>query len=272
MQTTIHAFKNEIVESEKSRIDLLKWKFIVIGALGSIALGVKPLSSQPISESGSSQSGVFLTFSFASTLIFCLIPLLCVYIDLLCKHLNLRILVVGNFFLKHKIKCGYNSNDKILEFYREYEDFCDALRDRDKVKPFAMEDWAQEISTITCSFLIIILAFFSDISHLKNNFITSSLILIWAVTILPLIWWFTISIFFLIYEKIIEKKVYKKKDYKKFVVPLIFLGILLGLPLLVQSFPNSIIRYSSLSLFSDSRALCIAFFWTIRYININCIK
>ena len=102
MQTIIQAFKNEIIESEKSRIDLLKWKFIAIGALGSIALGIKPLSSQALPKSGSSQPGVFLTFSFASTLIFCLIPLLCVYIDLLCKHLNIRILVVGNFFLKKK--------------------------------------------------------------------------------------------------------------------------------------------------------------------------
>lgn len=260
MQTIIQAFKNEIIESEKSRIDLLKWKFIAIGALGSIGLGIKPLSSQALPKSGSYQPGVFLTFSFASTLIFCLIPLLCVYIDLLCKHLNIRILVVGNFFLKeHKIEPNKNSDDnnknsddnKILELYKEYEEFCDELRDGDQLKSFALEDWAQEISTIIYSFLIIIVAFFSDTSHLKNNLITSLLILLCGVTIVTLIWWFAISI---IYKR------QEGEEYQKFVGSLIFLVFLLLVALLVTLLPNSIISYSSLSLFSDSRALCIAFF------------
>ena len=186
----------------------------------------------------------------------------------------------------------------------------------------------------------------SDTSHLKNNLITSLLILLWGVTILTLIWWFAISIFFLIpkvqknYEKnpelaslieqlpslieqlpslieqlqslqlqslqlpslieqlqslikklqsLIKKqepapknpelaplikdlqslikdlqslidKGQEGEEYQKFVVPLIFLGVLLVVPLLLRLLPNSIISYSSLSLFSNSRALCIAFF------------
>lgn len=35
----IDAFKTEIIEAEKSRTDLLKWKLLIVAALGAVGLG-----------------------------------------------------------------------------------------------------------------------------------------------------------------------------------------------------------------------------------------
>lgn len=128
----MEAFKNEIVEAEKGRTDLLKWKLILVAALGAIGLGISNLSStaKPI-------------LSLHLTL--CLIPLVCVYVDLLCKHLQMRILVISAFFQK-------NNADETSCFY-SYESFCERVR-----PVFDLEDWAQQWSTQFLSVLIIVAA------------------------------------------------------------------------------------------------------------------
>ncbi len=128
----MEAFKNEIVEAEKGRTDLLKWKLILVAALGAIGLGISNPSStaKPI-------------LSLHLTL--CLIPLVCVYVDLLCKHLQMRILVISAFFQK-------NNADETSCFY-SYESFCEQAR-----PVFELEDWAQQWSTQFLSVLIIVAA------------------------------------------------------------------------------------------------------------------
>jgi hypothetical protein len=74
----IEAFKNEIIEAERSRTDLLKWKLILVAALGAIGLGIN-------------SPGSTLQPTLSLHLVLCLIPLVCVYVDLLCSHLGMRI-------------------------------------------------------------------------------------------------------------------------------------------------------------------------------------
>jgi hypothetical protein len=89
------ALRSEIVESEKARIDLLKYKLIAIAALGSIGLGL---------GGGQSNNGAPLIHA---TYILNIIPLVCLYVDLLCHHNTMRILVIGQF-LKAK-GCDYEN-------------------------------------------------------------------------------------------------------------------------------------------------------------------
>ncbi len=75
--------RDEIVESQKTRVDLLKWKIILAATLGAVALGFEgtPPSAAP----------------FSHEYLLCLIPLICLYVDLLCAHLNLRIMVIARY-------------------------------------------------------------------------------------------------------------------------------------------------------------------------------
>ena len=76
--------RQQVIESQKSRSDFLKWKLILIAALGSAGLGL----------------GGDNYFN-KTYMILCLIPLVCVYVDALCIHLNLRIKIIGTFFRKY---------------------------------------------------------------------------------------------------------------------------------------------------------------------------
>ena len=78
--------RNEIVESEKARLDFLKYKLVAIASLSAIGLGFGDYKLDKIIIPGD--------------YVLCIIPFVCAYIDLLCYHNTLRILVIG-CFLKH---------------------------------------------------------------------------------------------------------------------------------------------------------------------------
>ena len=70
---------DEIIEAQKARSDLLKWKLALIAALGALGFGLmKEVSPAP--------------------LLLALIPLVSLYVDLLCSNLNLRQVVIGAYF------------------------------------------------------------------------------------------------------------------------------------------------------------------------------
>jgi hypothetical protein len=146
----IEAFKNEIVEAEKSRMDLLKWKLILVATLGAIGLGL---------NSTSSTSKVLSSLH----LILCLIPLVCVYVDLLCKHLQIRILAISYFFQYSEPRA---SIDEVSLFHR-YEEFCEKVRtDRHQDDAFSLEDWAQQWSTIFLSVFVMVAALILKLQQL----------------------------------------------------------------------------------------------------------
>ncbi len=164
MAKSMPTLRNEIIESEKARIDLLKWKLILVASLGALGLGINI----------SSQSNEPL---LSLHLLLSLIPLVCVYVDLLCKHLQIRILVIGKFFKEYPTA----PFDKELSCFSSYEEFCD----RQKVRSvFALEDWAQELSTIVISILLIMAARLPKISQQDSQVIIFSGVFGIVVTLL----------------------------------------------------------------------------------------
>jgi predicted ATPase len=148
----LEAFRNEIVEAEKGRMDLLKWKLLLIAGLGTVGFG--------LSSSGKSTSSVL-----SPHLLLCLIPLVCIYVDSLCQHLQMRILVISEFFRNYK----YQGRDIDMMRFRAYEKFCHDAR-----LVFLLEDLAQHILTIFFSLLILVIAFtFESVQADRTTFLIS---------------------------------------------------------------------------------------------------
>lgn len=148
-------FRREIVESEKSRIILLNRKLIFVSILASFSLGIKNFTDTDL-------------LNFNTAYILLLIPFTCVYIDILCKHLNLRILTISFYF-----QSRYNEEvtQDISTFYG-YEKFCNQIRRWSLNNAFAFEDIAQEISTYCISLFFVILGIVSFInSDILDSFI-----------------------------------------------------------------------------------------------------
>ncbi len=78
--------RTEIIESQKTRTDLLKYKLFIIAIIGSIGLG--------ISETKFNIRNI--------DYILYILPFVCIYIDLLCYHNTIRILVIASFLTRIK--------------------------------------------------------------------------------------------------------------------------------------------------------------------------
>jgi hypothetical protein len=79
MSGLVENLRNEVVESQKARIDLLKWKVILAATLGATGLG--------IGDKGHVRDYLVLG----------LIPLACAYVDVVCAHNSLRIYVIARY-------------------------------------------------------------------------------------------------------------------------------------------------------------------------------
>jgi hypothetical protein len=77
----VQHLRQEILNSQQARSDLLKWKLGLVGALGAVGLGL----------AGANTPG-------HADLVLCAVPFVSVYVDLLCRHLSLRMLVIGRYF------------------------------------------------------------------------------------------------------------------------------------------------------------------------------
>lgn len=121
------SLREEIVASQKLRSDLYKWKLIIVSALGAAGLGF-------------TEHGEHAGFRYAY-LVLVLIPFVCFYVDLLCKHVSIRIMVIGTF-----IRLGFCGVETA------YEGF--VVKTREKLNVFVLEDWALQGSTTVLSSLI----------------------------------------------------------------------------------------------------------------------
>ena len=109
---------DEIIEAQKARSDLLKWKLALIAALGAGGFGLmKEVSPAP--------------------LLLALIPLVSLYVDLLCSNLNIRQVVIGAYFRTARQDA--------------YETFV-----HDHRRVFDLEDSALSWSTMTVCLLVAI--------------------------------------------------------------------------------------------------------------------
>lgn len=123
--------RTEIVELEKARTDLLKWKLIGVAALGAAGLGFTE-------HQGGGDAYLVLA----------LIPLVCFYVDLLCRHITLRVMVIGRFL--RQTASGQEA---------AYEWFCTQsshMGAKQRTSAFALEDWALEWSTYLLSGMVVL--------------------------------------------------------------------------------------------------------------------
>jgi hypothetical protein len=74
------SLRQEILEAQKRRADLIKWKLLLVSTLAATGLGLTNSPSVPYSE-----------------LVLCCIPFVCAYVDSLCCHQALVINVIGEF-------------------------------------------------------------------------------------------------------------------------------------------------------------------------------
>ena len=85
------SLRNEIMEAQKTRSDLMKWKVVLVSSLGAVGLGITEIHTVD-------------KIKFVPGLVLCLIPFVCVYVDSLCRHLMCKILVIGRFLATHDPK------------------------------------------------------------------------------------------------------------------------------------------------------------------------
>ena len=161
----MQVLRDEILQSESVRSDLLKWKLALAGALGAAGLGFA--GSDDLRH---------------ADLVLCAIPPVCVYVDLLCLHLNLKMLVIGTF-LRRTASAAETAD------IASYEAFVDAKarqlviarprfvgwirlpgwvrrwflgKDSDRPSAFDLEDWALSLSTFALSAALIVYAFWQE--------------------------------------------------------------------------------------------------------------
>ena len=71
--------RTQVIETQKARSDLMKWKLILVAGLGTFGLGLGNIARGPCYP------------------ILCLVPFVCNYVDALCAHLSIRIQAIGDF-------------------------------------------------------------------------------------------------------------------------------------------------------------------------------
>ncbi len=132
----------EIIETQKSRYDLLKWKIIVFAALSATGLG---LSNKPKSY---------------ADLVLCCIPFICAYIDMLWYHLSLRNVAIGYFRRKMSAHRKDNHDPDSTPFdgeytlYQEwYEEFIE-----DAKGTYRLEKLCVYLSSVMISMILIVLS------------------------------------------------------------------------------------------------------------------
>ena len=121
----MEALRAQIVETQKARSDLMKWKLILVAGLGTAGLGLKTGNAEPWYP------------------ILCLVPFVCVYVDILCAHLSLRIQAIGEFLAAQEAMSPEEERE------HDYELFL-----RSDSPPFRLEALALHWSTVFLSALV----------------------------------------------------------------------------------------------------------------------
>ncbi|MCS6289101.1 MAG: hypothetical protein H8K10_09020 [Nitrospira sp.] len=122
----IDKLRDEIIESEKARTDMMKWKLILVAAIGAASLGI-----------GSSASPAGHPW-----VLLALVPFVCLYVDALCFHTEIRIMSVAQFLRTR-------AADSVE---RQYEEYCTQNRSH-----FSLEAFALLVTTVGLSGLVLVI-------------------------------------------------------------------------------------------------------------------
>jgi hypothetical protein len=115
--------RQELLQAQKVRSDLLKWKLLIVAGIGGAALGF----------SGNGPGKSYLALA--------VLPLCCAYVDILCWNLFRRIKSIGIFF-EH---AAHSSVD-----LRRYEIFFHKMG-KHFGRGVSLEMWASLVSTVAIS-------------------------------------------------------------------------------------------------------------------------
>ena len=132
----------EIIETQKSRYDLLKWKMIAFAALSATGLG---LSKE--------------TQNYAD-LVLCCIPFVCAYIDMLWYHLSVRNAAIGYFRRKMSDHRRKNQDPESIpcdDHYTIYQEWYEKYIENAK-GTYKLEKLCVYLSSIAFSTILIALS------------------------------------------------------------------------------------------------------------------
>lgn len=130
--------RTEIIESQKVRSDLMKWKIIAIAVIGSIGFGVSKTNN---------------TFELA----LCIIPFVMAYIDALCLHITLRILSISKWHQSEPAK-ELENNDEFI-YMGEYEKYAKLAW---KAGAFNLDKWTVFFSSLVINLALITAPLFDE--------------------------------------------------------------------------------------------------------------
>jgi hypothetical protein len=140
----MNKLRDEIIEAQKARFELLKWKLVIVSIVGAAALGIH-------------------RETHAVLAILALIPLASLYVDIVCYHLALRTIVIGSFLKSFAPDtCGIVQTDDV-KIYRSYEKFAFYARGT-KIVAFDLEDWALWQSTLVLSAFVFVAGIYNCFS------------------------------------------------------------------------------------------------------------
>jgi hypothetical protein len=128
----LEKLRDEIVESQKARTDLMKWKLFLVAAIGAAAFGIGSTAA-----TGSDPPFVLLA----------LIPWVCLYVDALCIHNDLRIMAIARF-----LRTGGKGSVDPNSIESKYEAYCAESRAQ-----FSLEGFALQLTTLGLSLLVFFL-------------------------------------------------------------------------------------------------------------------
>jgi hypothetical protein len=136
--------RREIMQSEASIIDLMKWKLILVGGIGAVGLGLTNEASAKTPE--------------VSALILCVIPFACNYVDALCKSLEIKICKLRTVLAHVGDELAKDPEEKLFVGYafgRDCDIGGDALR---LFRIFTLEELVLTFSTATINLGLIFYA------------------------------------------------------------------------------------------------------------------
>lgn len=144
------SLRDEVIQSQKARSEFFKYKLISIATLSSIGLGFNSYQTDHV--------------SIEPVYVLCVIPFVCIYVDLLCWHNTLRILVIGRFL------------DYMNDSYEKYLSIIDNNIKKKKISEdgasylFELEDYALQWSNYAISIMLFCYGiYFLTKSHLSGK-------------------------------------------------------------------------------------------------------
>lgn len=125
----VDKLRDEIIESQKAQASFTRWKILLVTIFGAAGLGVLPYGR----------------FSEGSLALLALLPLVCLYVDALCYHSGIRVMVIARYLRgsdssedQQPATDGSDYNTTDLVAARDYENYVVSTRDRFNMEGFAL--------------------------------------------------------------------------------------------------------------------------------------